>query len=142
MVGILELVLNNHLASGAGFLRIDVDVERTHRRLGLYELELDANGGAQRDKVGLLGEPPGEIERLVRPHVVQFDLLELVEVVFHLDSFYAFLFGLLLMFVKEIECLNGHVHYSTIVILYRAAPTGMILPRDPEGYLHKLAVNR
>ena len=30
VIGILELVLDDHLASGAGFLRIDVDVERAH----------------------------------------------------------------------------------------------------------------
>ena len=85
MVGVLELVLDDHLASGAGFLRIDVDVERAHRRLGLYKLELNADCGAQYGKVGLLGEPLGEVKRLVWPYVAQIDLLQLIEVVFHRD---------------------------------------------------------
>ena len=83
MVGVLELVLDYHLAPGAGFLRIDVDVERAHRRLGLYKLELDADCRAQHGKVGLLGEPLGEVKRLVWPHIAQIDFLQLVEIVFH-----------------------------------------------------------
>lgn len=62
---------------------IDVDVERAHRRLGLYKLELDADCGAQHGKVRLLGEPLGEVKCLVWPYVAQIDLLQLVEIVFH-----------------------------------------------------------
>lgn len=118
MVGILELVLDNDPASGAGFLRIDVDVERTHRRLGLYKLELNADRGAQYSKIGLRGEPLGEVERLMGPYIAQLHLLEFVEVVFHLGPIHASLCSRLLIFIKEVECLNGYVHYATIVILY------------------------
>ena len=83
VIGILELVLDDHLASGAGFLRIDVDVERAHRRLGLYKLKLNTDCRAQYGKVGLLGEPLGEVKRLLRPYIAQIDFLQLVEAVLH-----------------------------------------------------------
>ena len=83
MVGVLELILDDHLASGAGFLRIDVDVERAHRRLGLYKLKLNTDCRTQYGKVGLLGEPLSEVKRLMRPYIAQIDFLQFVEVVFH-----------------------------------------------------------
>ena len=75
MVGVVELVLDDYLAPGAGFLRIDVHVERAHRRLGLYKLEFNAYSRAQYGKIGIFGEPLGEVECLVRPHVAQLNFL-------------------------------------------------------------------
>lgn len=41
VVGALELVLDDRFAPGIGFLCVYFDVERTRRRLGLYESELN-----------------------------------------------------------------------------------------------------
>ncbi len=69
VVGRRELVFNDDLAPGSGFLRIDVDAERSNGRLGLDELEFDANGGTQQLQVGFFGKPFREVERLVVPDI-------------------------------------------------------------------------
>ena len=52
VVGVLQLVLDDHLSPGAGFLRVDVDAERVYGRFGLDEFELDANLTAKEREVG------------------------------------------------------------------------------------------
>ena len=47
----------------------------------LSVLQLNAHGRAQHVEVILLGEPLGEVQRLMRPDLAQFDRLELIEVV-------------------------------------------------------------
>ena len=44
-------------------------------------LQLNAYGRTKHVEVLLLGEPLGEVQRLMRPDPTQFDRLELVEVV-------------------------------------------------------------
>lgn len=86
VVGVFELVLDDHLATHAGFLGVDVEIERPNGRLSFYELELNGDGRAQHGEVGLLGEPFGEVERLMRPYVAQLDLFKRIQVVFHRGS--------------------------------------------------------
>ena len=82
MVGVLELVLDDHLASGAGFLRINVHIKRAHRRFGFYKLKFNANRRTQHGKVWFLRKPLGKVKRLMRPHIAQLDFPKFVEVEF------------------------------------------------------------
>lgn len=81
VICVLELVLDDDLAPRANLLRVDVNVEGPNGRLCLNELQLNAHGRAQHVEVILLGEPLGEVQRLMRPDLAQFDRLELIEVV-------------------------------------------------------------
>ena len=81
VVGVLELVLDDHLAARTGLLRVDVHVERSDRGLRLYELELDSDRRPEGCEVLLLGQPLGEVVGLMRPHLAQGDLLDGVQVI-------------------------------------------------------------
>lgn len=81
VVGVLELVLDDHLAARTGLLRVDVHVERSDRGLRLYELELDSDRHPEGCEVLLLGQPLGEVVGLMRPHLAQGNFLNGIKVI-------------------------------------------------------------
>lgn len=86
MVRILELVLNYALTRRAGLASKDVNAEGANGRLGLDQLELNADGVSKHPKVGILGKPWSKVMSLVRPHVQELNLLELGQVICRLLS--------------------------------------------------------
>lgn len=74
MVGLLKLVLDDDAAVRILLLREDIHAELADARLDLPQLDADTEFVAQQFEVFWLGEPAGEIERLVRPLAAEVEL--------------------------------------------------------------------
>ena len=75
VVGVLELVLDDYLGACGRVSGVDVRAEGADGRLDLAKLEVHPHGLAKQRQAALLGEPLGEVQRLVGPDGLEVDLL-------------------------------------------------------------------
>ena len=81
MIGVLKLVLDDHLGARVRVRGIDVRAERSDGRLDLAKLKIHPHSLAKQCQAALLREPLGEVQRLVGPNGLEVGFLDHPEIV-------------------------------------------------------------